>query len=463
MMKAIKKFLYIIFGLIIAVSAQAGTNSIRISNEVIPLDINGFPARPKPLLELGDPLLDVGPINKGFTLPTGAVWQPSFIAWGTYRAAVQSYFDGVDDVSEFAHRFDLHGNLYLTQTERVFASVRFLDTDGEFSSYTFNAPNDEEGYNEEMDFKLESLFFEGDFGELFPFLDREDKYGLDFALTAGRQNLSFQDGVLINDNIDAVGISKLNLKPPKAVNLRTAFVWGGNELNRTNMAQDDDSRLYGLFNEVDFRKTTIEFDAIYLDGDTDSGDGFFGGIGATQRLGEFNTTFRVLGSAPLGNETIHNSSGILLFGEFSWTPKGTHNHVYLTGFRGIDSFRSASRGPTEGGPLGPAGILFEAVGLGRFPAPLGNDADDAVGGALGYQMFFNQSRKQLTLELGGRYAIEEVGQRALGPGVRYQMAVGQRTVLRLDGYALYDDKRKNDVAAKEEYDLGGRIEVLVKF
>ena len=63
--------------------------------------------------------------------------------------------------------------------------------------------------------------------------------------------------------------------------------------------------------------------------------------------------------------------------------------------------------PGFGGPLGSTGILFEVVGLGRYEAPLGNGADTAVGGALGYQKLLgtavdNPARQQLIFELGGR-------------------------------------------------------------
>ena len=52
--------------------------------------------------------------------------------------------------------------------------------------------------------------------------------------------------------------------------------------------------------------------------------------------------------------------------------------------------------------MGRTGILFAAVGLGRYGAALGNRADNAVGGSLGYQMFFKRTRQQLIVELGGR-------------------------------------------------------------
>ena len=210
-------------------NAVLAVGNNRLSDDVVPLSVqlDSFPRRPKPLLEIGEPLLDTGDLREGFELPTGAVWQPSFIAWGTYRTALQSHYDGNDYISEWANRFDLFGNLYLTFTERILFDVRILDREGRFTGYTFDAPNENIGFHSELNFDLTTLFFEGDFGELFPFLDREDKYGLDFAFSVGRQPISFQQGILIDDTIDAIGVTKINLKPGGTVNLRTTFLWGG--------------------------------------------------------------------------------------------------------------------------------------------------------------------------------------------------------------------------------------------
>lgn len=434
----------------------------RISDNALPLE--SIPQPPALILEVGDKLLKTGPIQQGFEIPTGAVWQPSFMMWGNYRTAVQTFYTGRDDISEWANRFDLYGNLYLTPSERILAGVRVLDRNGRFTGYTFSAPGQKDKYNDETNFYVSTLFFEGDFGELFPNLDLNDSDGLDYGLAIGRQPINFQRGMLINDNIDAVGISKINIKPQETFNLRSTFIWGANELNRTNLpGNEKSSQLFGLFNEADFRSTTIDFDAIYVSADDDAGDGFFAGLGATQRIGKYNTAFRVLGSSPVNRETEHNSAGLLLFSELSFSPTGSENHIYLTGFRAFDHFRSATRDPLAGGPLGQTGILFEAVGLGRYSAPLSNAADDAFGGSLGYQMFFNEARRQLTMELSGRYSTEDTGQRAIGPGLRYQMAVGQRGLVRMDSFILYDRNRDTDPPDKNQYKSGGRVEFQWKF
>lgn len=440
----------------------------RITDEVLPLQLDGFPERPKPLLELGDPLLNTGKLSHGFRLPTGAVWRPSFIVWGTFRTALQTFEIEEDRVSEWANRFDLFGNLYLTSTERIVIGIRPLDDRGQFTGYTFKAPENVieggSGFEEEFNRTIRTLFFEGDFGELFPFLDKRDKRGLDFGLSVGRQPIRYQGGMLIDDNIDAMGISKINLKPRGAVNYRSTFLWGWNEINRSNLPSDDNSAsLFGWFNEIDWRASTVALDLIFINANGLTGDGIYTGVSAIQRIGRFNTTLRVLGSLPIGEETIHNSAGALIFTEISWTPYGNHNLVYANGFWGIGDFRSASRDPTAGGPLGPTGILYSAVGLGRYPAALSNSSDNSLGGAIGYQLFSHNTRKQLILELGSRYTSADIGQTAIGVGARGQVAFGRRGIVRLDTYAVYSDRQPTGETIEANFDYGARLELLYKF
>lgn len=435
----------------------------RLPDTPIPID-RSVPTPPAPILELGNSFLNTGPIDPGFQIPTGAVWQPSLVVWGTYRTAVQTSETEKGRTTEWANRFDLFSNLYLTQSERILLGMRPLDKDGHFTSYTFDSPNPDtdEAFEEELNAKLTTGFFEGDFGELFPGLDPYDQYGLDVAIAAGRQPIAFQEGMLVNDTIDSLGLSKINLKSPGVVNHRASFVWGWNELNRNNLPQDDESAaLFGIFNEVDIPSSTIEVDAIYVDSD-DTGDGWHAGLGATQRLGAYNTTFRALLSRASGDETAASDDGAILFGEASHTLAASNDVVYLNGFWAIDHFRSASRAPNAGGPLAPVGVLFESVGIGSYGAPLSSSADEAFGGVCGYQLFSADTRFQVIFELGTRISTSETGQRAGAGAVSLQRAFGQRTVIRADFYSLYGDPRPGDKASDEELDVGGRIEWMLR-
>ncbi|MGI9174607.1 MAG: hypothetical protein ACR2GR_04755 [Rhodothermales bacterium] len=447
----------------------------RFSDEPIPLA--NLPGRPRPIIEIGPRFLGTGTLRQGIKMPTGAVWQPAFLAWGNVRVATQGIGIEANDAGlvEAVGRFDLFGNLYLTQTERVVIGFRPLDQNGQFTNFTLvntADPESESTFNKDaFNFGIRTLFFEGDFAELFPRFDWYDRRGLDYYISVGRQPLSFQDGLLINeDALDMVGLTRANLKPGRLVNLRVTGIFGWGDLNRPTgfgTFGDGSGILLGLFTETDTPKRTIELNAIWVLSKPEDisqgevgGDGVYLGLGGIRRFGRYSNTLHVVGSIPTGEETLDNRRGVLIHNQFSWTPHHTYNHVYLSLFAGIESFRSAVRGPATGGPLGQTGILFSAVGLGRYGAALGSQADNSVGGSLGYQMFFKKTRHQLILEAGGRYQYqmsEDVPRLndAVATGARYQLAVGTRGVIILDGFGAYD-------LTLEAITLGSRLEFLLK-
>ncbi len=428
----------------------------RLSDEPSPpFDADSIPTRPKPLLELGNPFLGAGELDPGFEMPGGAVWQPSLLIFGTYRTALQTFDDGERSFSEWANRLDLFANLQFSGTERLLAGIRPLDQDNKFSGFNFH-PDEDDGWQEEFNGRLTTLFFEGDFGQIFPKLDPEDAYQLDYGFAVGRQPLFFQEGMLINDTIDAVGITRDTLLLPGGPDLRITALYGWDNIDRDNNREDGSTHLFGVFTESDVRSSTIDVDAVYIYDNAGRTSGLYWGASAVQRIGHLNTAFRMLGSYALDDKTPEISDGHLLFGEVSWTPPHTHDLAYINGFWGIDEFSSAARGPDTGGPLGRTGILFAAVGLGRYGAALGNRADDAVGAGVGYQMFLDKkNRRQLIFELGGRTSTTDDDEGRIAVGGRYQQAIGQHKILRFDLFG----------ALPEEGDesWGARVELQIKF
>ncbi len=458
----------------------------RYSDEPIPLE--DIPTRPRPLIEIGPKFLGTGNINQGFTLPTGAVWTPAFMLFGTIRTATQGIDNGVRNTqfAEGVARLDLFGNLYLTPTERIVAGVSPLNQEGRFTTFNLTSdgfPSDTlDDFQEELNFRINTLFFEGDIAEIFPKLDWDDSSPLDYYVSVGRQPLSFQDGILINeDALDMVGLTRANMRMGGLINTRAAAVFGWGDVNRHSSlgggfgdcdalfaanatafgnCHDESALLFGLLTETDTRKRTVEIDAMYVLADDATGDGVYGGFGTTQRIGQYNNTFRVVGSYPVGDETVFNQAGVVIHNQFGYTPHHTHNWLYINLFGGIGKFRSAARGPAAGGPLGQTGLLFAAVGLGRYGAALGNQADESVGGGIGYQMFFGTARRQqLILEAGGRYTYGDGAdifiQDIVAGAARYSLAVGRRGTIILDGFGAYDVN-----ASKPNF--GTRVELAIQ-
>jgi len=448
-------------------------DKVRFSDQPAPLALEGFPERPALLLELGDKFLSTGNLQRGFTLPTGAAWAPSFWVFGTFRSAIQTFDNGVADrTSEWANRLDIFGNLYLSPTERVVVGFRPLDHSSprkgaRFSGYNFEPDNATRGGVEAFSATPRTLFFEGEFGEIFPKLDKADKLSMDYSFAVGRQPLNLQDGILANDDsIDMVSITRNSLRVPGGSTLRVSPFFAWDRVERPNVfaaaapnRRDKGALITGVDAAADFPVSTVSADLVYASSGGD-GDGFYAGIGSVQRIGKLNTTFRINTSVAIEEASAKVGNGTLLFTELSYTMPYSMDLMYLNSFYGIGQFTSAVRDPTAGGPLGRVGILNAAVGLGRYGAPLSNHADDAAGGAIGYQMFFGELRRtQVILEIGGRIPTETpqfVRQRAAeGIGARFQQAIGRRVVLVVDAFGVLREHTPNS--------YGGRFEVLVKF
>jgi hypothetical protein len=149
----------------------------------------------------------------------------------------------------------------------------------------------------------------------------------------------------------------------------------------------------------------------------------------------YNVSLHALGSFHLGaTESSVASQGELLFGQFSWEPRATNDVVYLNAFWAVDQFTAPARGTLAGGPLGQVGLSFAAASLGRFGPALSNQARTACGGSLGYQMFFDETRQQITCELAARLATDAKVDSGLAGSVRYQTAIAGSHVFVFDSF-----------------------------
>jgi hypothetical protein len=438
----------------------------RISDEVI--GIQPVPDRPPLLVEKNGDFLGPGFLSQGIQTHTGEIVRPSFWVFGTNRLALQ-YFNNqtTTNTAELVDRLDLFGQLNLTGTERFLVGFRPLDHEvhnvRRYTSYDFSDGRYVDGWN----LYPQTLFFEGDFGEIFPGLDPYDTKALDYGFSIGRQPVFIQEGMFINaDMLDAVTVTRNTLHGHGILNSRITAMYAWDQVHRNDdisfYLEDPKAHLFGLFTETDLKVSTVNVDLAYvLSSDQGAKDGIYFATSATQRLElspwhTINSTFRIMGSFPTEGETLQTGKGVLLFSELSVTPHGTDDLVYCTTFGAIGRCTSPARGVETGGPLSPqAGILFARPQIGVFGAPLNTLADDVVGGALGYQILMDCKRKQWTFEIGGRQSTDGSHSAAIGLGVLYQQAIGQHCILLM-----------NVAVSKEESldpAVGARIEWLTKF
>ena len=432
-----------------------------LSDKPIPMKkAEEFPLRVPPLIQWGDDFLGTGNIPSGVDLPTGAVWIPSLWIYGNSRTSY-NYVDPGDTagkVSEIVTRLDLNFNLKLTGTERIFMQVQPLRHRGETTGYSFQ-PSDRD-FTNALNMDISAFFFEGDFGEIFPLLDPDDSRALDIGIAFGRQPVFFQEGIMLNDTIDAIGLTRDTLIFKDIVDARMSVLFGWSNLDRDNNVRDENAKLFGIFTETDLRTSTVALDAAYVMTDDDSemgGDGLYFGLSSVQRIEDFNVGVYLNTSFALDDETNGVRSGTLLFSEISTEPGQNHDVIYLNSFVGLDDYSSAARGKGTGGPLGRVGILFAGVGIGNYPAALGNRANESIGGALGYQKFFNDDRTNLTTEIGGIATIASNNsiRDSFGLGMRLQQKILTRYLFQSDAFIA---NRENDSTL-----YGTRTEIRVQF
>lgn len=447
-----------------------GTEHVETETELseIPMGIQSIPDRPRLIIEWNERFLSPGFLPQGLELPTGTVWRPAFWVFGTYRGAYQ-YFDtnrAVDPVSEIANSLELFGQVNLSGTERILVGMRPLDqetlTSREFTGWNLRNGDYIDGGNAQ----IQTLFFEGDFGEIFPFLDPYDSYFLDYGFSVGRMPLFIQQGLLINeDKLDAVTVSRNTLNGSGVLNMLITGVYSWNNITRSSSVGrpntiDDGSQMVGIFTETDVFRSTINLDGVYVYGDPQFGDMCAFGASAIQRFygahNTYNTSLHVLASFPTNGVTPFADQGELLFAQTSWTPHHTEDLIYVNAFWAIDQFTGPARGQLFGGPLGQTGILFAAPALGRAGTPINNATNNVAGASLGYQFQFDETRQQLIWEVGGRKETNgPVNQGVIVTGMRYQKAFGRHFIGIVDGF----------VGKPEGMNVttGARAELLIKF
>jgi hypothetical protein len=429
----------------------------RFSDEKIQLLVPSDTGNRPPLIyEKGDDFLGTGELQEGFETPWGAVWQPQLWIFGTVRTSIFYFDNGVrSPSSEWATRFDLFANLQLTHTEKVIIGVRPLDRN-QFNRFTRVQLNDELGPSKiEPNLDVRTFFFEGDFGSLFPNLDLMGTKPVDLGFSVGRQALTFQNAIMINDTIDAVGLVRNNIRFAGISGMRSTAVYGWNELDRSNAVTSSKSDLFGLFNSIDTPGGTKNIDMIYINDDLEGGNSFNVGLASIQRIGHYNTSFRINKSfAERG--TVKANRGAIYSAEVSWTPYKSDDIVYVNSFVVDGTYTQAGRESVVGGPLGGLGILFASPSLGNFLSELDNFTSEEAGLVIGYEAFFsdgkqaNNHRRSLTLELAGTKDLGHKGFDDFAFGFEFRTRLSHRVQFQLDASYSVLEKRDDGQTIRTE-------------
>jgi hypothetical protein len=365
---------------------------------------------------------------------------PSFLVYGDYRTGVGVHRNNGDPVRSWAHRLNLDMDLRLTGTERFHMFTGPLDHNGRFTRLDFS--DGSARFEDELDFQLDTAFFEGDAGAITgSWLGTDAPFDLPF--TCGLVPLLYQNGIWMEDAVAgfAVGSPWRHNRTLNWANFDATFFAGFNQVTSPAFANDNNAAaVYGTAWFVEAYDGYIEMDYAYLDDLDGLGRSYHNAAVAYTRryFGRISNSIRLLGNAgQSGAASSRTADGALLLFENSLITAMPSTVVpYCNLFVGNGRPQSVARAGNAGGILRNTGINFETDGLTGYPT-LNATASNAYGGALGINILSADFRQQWILEFAsqdtyGDPALSDAAGPEYALGTRYQRALNNRFIWRID-------------------------------
>jgi hypothetical protein len=388
-----------------------------------------------------------------------------FLSSGDLRIAADSYDGGTNGKkqSTVAARLNLDMDLALTATERIHAFTRPLDKGGKsFTRYDISGAVDDK-FTHNFDFDLDTLFFEGDLGQITGGLSGKPAR-FDMPIAFGRIPFVTQNGVWFEDAFDgaAFSITAKNIPSLDVSNTDLTFFGGWAQLTTDATPGSSKTGVFGLAGFADARNGYIEYGYGYVNADDDNLSYHNVTAAFTRRyLGRISNSVRLIGNfgqkGDPGKEK--TADGLLVLMENSLTPKylpwgDQLNFVpYLNLFAGFNSPQSLARGGDSGGVLRNTGITFESDGMTAYPT-LDATAHDSYGGALGLEYLFDLAH-QIVVEgsVVQRRSGSPLPGNEYGIGVRYQQPISPDLIIRFDAMKGFLQGQKDVYGVRAELRL----------
>ncbi len=394
----------------------------------------------RPLIELGRPWYQLGPLSKSNTiLGSHNPVNPQFIIFGDSRIGAASNKNVNNYSSLVATQTNLFFDLKLTGTERFNMFVSPSTRGANSTRYEFDNNN----FVSEFNFNVINGFFEGDLGSLWGGL-ADKTMPFDLPIAIGVMPLLFQNGVWMEDNVlgFAATVPARNVPAWNISNMDVTFFAGYDNVTSPTFGNDNNAgRIYGVASFVEAWNGYLELDYAFLDDRSDAIDRSYHnvGVGYTRRLGRLlsNSTRVIVNAGQDTGVAPGTADGVLLLSENSLITSSPSNIVpYLNMFAGFDRPQSAARAAAAGGVLRNTGILFESDNLTNYPT-LDATANNTVGAALGVNLLANDFGQQLILESAMMSVIGDRANRvAAGPqygfAIRYQLPLTNSILIRAD-------------------------------
>lgn len=418
---------------------------------------------PRALVELGNPIYGVGPINESsFWLGDKNPVNHEFAVYGDWRLAAGYNDDDNETEQRLATTLNLEIDWRLTGTERIHAKLTPLEERNNFTRIVRNDDDPTKDVEEfESDFRFDSLFFEGDLGYLVAgATDEYQSWDLPFAF--GLMPLFLQNGIWVDDAFTglAVTIPAQNSRALNISNYDVTFFAGFDDVNApfTNVntasgltpVDKDEVAVFGATAFLEANQGYWEIGYGFTDdqSDQDVHDYHNLTVAFTKRyFGWLSNSIRVIGNFGQDDAAGDSATGAVLLLENSLITSLPSTLVpYFNFFVGVDNPQSLARGVGNGGILKNTGIVFEGDALTGFQS-LNANANDVYGGAIGVSYLFDLSQ-QIVVEVGASIRQDSDATDTInagnqyGVGLRYQRNLNRAWLARLDlvGGTLEDDQ-----------------------
>lgn len=364
---------------------------------------------------------------------------------GEFRRETAEFFlqrVGRGSIAQVGHSLVLDANLQLTGTEKVQARFRPFDNNKlRPSIYRFRNTTNLDDDTLHLDANPDLLWFQGDLGEMFDFLDPESRYPLDFNVAGGIIPIYVQDTYLLSDEMVGLAIAKNNIYFPAVSNWNVMVFAGFDGIDaRFNQPEvfssDNQARLYGVSSYLDWRRAYIETTLAYLHArKDDSASEYFLGVSATKALGLWGVTGRMLFNT--GSAT-DNGVGQMYVLETN-RPLTRQHTFYGNFFSGTSGWHAIStRNP------------MQRIGLGFFqnkfgmPPVLKRNGTDSAGAALGVKFRFKNNEVYVNPELALLKDRSDIGNDQMALSLEVGAKLTSRLFLRAELRAIFNSEFGNE-------------------
>jgi hypothetical protein len=415
----------------------------------------------RPLVELWRPFYGDGIFSPAIPVFSDVnPLTPQFLLYGDYRAGVGIHRDNGQPVRSVANRLALDMDLRLTGTERIHGFMAPLDHNGRFTRLDFSDSNNVE-FEDELDAQFETGFFEGDIGAMVGGLIGEDA-PFDLPIAAGLMPLLYQNGIWMEDIVAGVAISLpwRHSVPLNWANYEPTFFAVFDQI--TSPAFDNNNGVASAFGTAWFIEAYdgyIEADYAYVLDRVDSTRSYHNSaLAYTRRYFEkISNSVRVINNAGQQRDPLDRTADgtIILLENAFLTSEATTVIPYANFFYGVRRPQSVARAVAAGGILRNTGILFELDNLTGYPT-LDATGTSNFGGAFGINIFASNFRRQFVFEFAALDTHSDpLFSSAAGPeygiGGRYQQAINNWTLLRLDAMVGMRDNDSDIYGTRAEW------------